>query len=233
MFCFVLNCFVFFPLRPLIIIFACRNKFFDQGGGRGGEVSNALEDVDDVSDLPSDSWIASTATFAIGMLVDLCEVHFFKMGIEGRSLFDIVFNEGIIGFFDSMKSSITTGGLEETSVDEGVGFGFVPSESLLRICVEQIRRLPHVLMRSSRRSDGNGSGNGGGGGGGGGGGEECVKFWFGLICTGLSKLLNDIVDMQRNLGARLVKEKKEAEAAAAPIPRVHQDFLAEKMQGEI
>ena len=93
-------------------------------------VSIALEDVDDVGDLPSDSWTASTATFALGTLVDLFEVHLNKCDSGGEGavrLFEIIFST-LGGFFRSMKDA-----------------SFVPCEALLRINVACIARLGCVL----------------------------------------------------------------------------------------
>ena len=173
-----------------------RNEFLDDE-----EVDLALEDVVEMggSITPSDSWVASTATCALGMLIDIVWVHHFNLGVGGREVLLPIVAGSIVSLFGF-------GEIDSELV-------WIPCEALLRICCAQIGRLAMSLEKSSSNML-----------------EPEVAAWRNDISTITASLLRDTVIHQEKISSRLVVEKRAADIACAPVNRVDDIFLRQKLE---
>jgi len=197
------------PLRPfgtaeLLVeaTFANLRHGGDGNIGRKGRV-----DGDDNEEEPSDhpfpdSWIATTAGVALGMVIDIVSEVILKLGSEGRTrLWPIIsehFQHWIVGYRMSDMNKIYDDDSVDENNDEMSGLThsddgedpWQPCEALVRISSKELCRLAHCLAKVEPALS-----------------EVEMREWWRTLSASISSILKLNVDMQETIRSSMVKCK--------------------------
>lgn len=159
------------------------------------------DDEGETSDHPfPDSWIATTAGVALGMLIDIVSEVIFKLGTEGRERLWPIISEHlqhwIIGYRMPDISKIYDEDDEKNDEMSGLTHSddgedpWQPCEALVRISCMELCRLAHCLAKVEPALS-----------------EDELRQWWKVLSASISSILKLNVDMQETIHASMIKCK--------------------------
>lgn len=189
------------PSRPLgraeLMVEA---SFADMRHGGDGDLSLAYElgktdEEDGFSEQPfPDSWVATTAPIALGLLTDITSEIFLRRGEEGREiLWPIVLEQlklWAIGRPELQKDGPVT---DADFIHDDAGVSWQPCEALIRTSCREFKRLSARFFEIISELD-----------------KEDGVAWNDSICKSIGDTLDTVVTIEGGIGEELVRLKLDA-----------------------